>query len=293
MSEADQPAPPRWSLAEPPPDRNMVRSDGLAGKVAVVTGGASGIGAGVARRLAAGGARVVVADIDEPGARRVAEEIGGVATACDVREPADSAAAVALAEATWGGLDLVHLNAGTVSGTSLDDLDVERYRRTVAVNLDGAVFGIAAALPALRRRGGGTIIVTASVAGLMPMPYEPFYTATKHAVIGLCRSAGLALHGEGIAVRALCPGFTDTPLIAGARERLVDAGLAVLSVADVVDGFLAALDEESPGACLYVVADQPPAPFRFRRWEDEPAGPPDAGEPGDAAEPDERERPAS
>jgi NAD(P)-dependent dehydrogenase (short-subunit alcohol dehydrogenase family) len=267
----------RWLLAEPPEDRNIVRSDDLEGKVAVVTGAANGIGAGVARRLAAGGARVVVADVDDDGGRALAKEIDGLFVHCDVRRPEDTEAAIALAERTWGGLDLIHLNAGVTSGTSVDGFDIERYRRITGINLDGVVYGAMAAVPALRRRGGGTIIATASIAGLMPIPGEPFYAATKHAIIGFCRSLGLQLHGEGIVVRAICPSFTDTAIIAFGRDRLIEFGVPLLSVDDVVEGFVAALDDDRPGTCFYIVDGRPPGPFPFRRSLDDD-GPPSPGD---------------
>jgi NAD(P)-dependent dehydrogenase (short-subunit alcohol dehydrogenase family) len=250
-----------------------VRSDDLDGRVVVVTGAANGIGAGVARRLAAGGAHVVVADVDDDAGQAVAKEIDGLFVHCDVRRPEDTEAAIALAERTWGGLDLIHLNAGVTSGTTVDEFDIERYRRITGINLDGVVYGAMAAVPALRRRGGGTIIATASIAGLMPIPGEPFYAATKHAVIGFCRSLGLQLHGEGIAVRAICPGFTDTALIDFGRDRLIEFGVPILAVDDVVEGFVAALDSALPGACYYIVEDRPPGPFPFRRSLDDDEAP--------------------
>jgi NAD(P)-dependent dehydrogenase (short-subunit alcohol dehydrogenase family) len=248
----------------PPADRNVVRSDNLAGKVAIVTGGGNGIGAGVARRLAAGGAHVVVADVDETGGETVAKDIDGVFIRCDVRRSEDSVAAVALAEETWGGLDLIHLNAGVTTGTSLDAFDEAAYRRAMAVNLDGVVFGTTAAVPALRRRGGGTIIATASMAGIVPIGGEPFYSANKHAVVGFCRSLGLQLYPDGIWVQALCPSFADTAILGGGRDLLNEAGFPVLSVDEVVDGFIAALDAERSGECVYVVPGRPPEAFRFR-----------------------------
>jgi NAD(P)-dependent dehydrogenase (short-subunit alcohol dehydrogenase family) len=251
------------SPAAPPDDRNVVRSDGLSGRVAVVTGGGNGIGAGVARRLAAGGAHVVVADVDEAAGEAVASEIGGVFVRCDVGRPEDSEAAVALAEHRWGGLDLIHLNAGVLTGTTMDDFDVDRYRRAMAVNLDGVVFGAVAAVPALRRRGGGTIVATASMAGIAPIPFEPFYSANKHAVIGFCRSLGQQLWPQGIMVQALCPSFADTAILGPAREHLVAAGVPLLTVDEVVEAFVRALDGEQPGECISVVAGRAPEPFEF------------------------------
>src|SRR5687767_3552522 len=149
----------------------------LTGKVALITGGSNGIGAASARRLASLGVRVVVADIDADQGKVVADEVGGVFVRCDVTVPEDSAAAVDVAVREFGGLDIAFLNAGIGTGCSLgDDFDLERYRRAMAINLDGVVYGVHAALPELQKRGG-QIIATASMAGLMPMPGDPVYGA--------------------------------------------------------------------------------------------------------------------
>ena len=133
----------------------------LDGKVALVTGGSNGIGEGVARHLAAQGARVVIADIDDANGGRVADEIAGRFIHADVSDPAASAAAVAHAVAEFGGLHLAHLNAGATSWCGMgDDFDPEPYRRSMALNLDGVVYGIAAARSAIVTSGGGTIVAT-------------------------------------------------------------------------------------------------------------------------------------
>ena len=121
---------------------------------------------------------------------------------------------MAAATDRFGGLDLVHLNAGVTSGCGVgDDFDPALYRRAIAVNLDGVVYGIHAALPALTGRSGAQIIVTASLAGLTGLPGEPIYSANKHGVVGLVRSLGPRLLAEhGVRINALCPGFADTAL---------------------------------------------------------------------------------
>ena len=104
----------------------------------------------------------------------------------------------------------MHLNAGVATGCGVgDDFDLARYRRAMGANLDGVVFGVHAALPALRRRGGGAIVATASLAGLTGVPYDPLYAANKHAVVGLVRSLA-PLAEEGIRVNAVCPGFAES-----------------------------------------------------------------------------------
>jgi NAD(P)-dependent dehydrogenase (short-subunit alcohol dehydrogenase family) len=233
--------------------------------VALITGGASGIGAGVARRLSERGADVMIADLDE-GGREVADDIDGAFVRCDVRDLGSNREAVAACVERFGGLDVAVLNAGVTSGMQLDDdFDVERYRHVMGVNLDGVVFGVVAALPALRARGGGQIVATASLAGLTAVPFDPLYVANKHAVVGLVRSLGLAHHGDGIRVNAVCPGFADTPLLGGMHEVLEGAGFPILEVDDVVAAFEAVIDGEGTGECWFVQAGRPSEPFGFRR----------------------------
>jgi NAD(P)-dependent dehydrogenase (short-subunit alcohol dehydrogenase family) len=233
------------------------------GKVALVTGAANGIGAGVSRRLAALGARVVVADVDEERGKAVADEVGGVFTPCDVSDPAHSAAAVALAVERFGGLDVAVLNAGIGTGFGLgDDFDPERYRRVMGINLDGVVYGVHAALPELRKRGG-RIVATASMAGLMAMPMDPLYGANKAAVVGLVRGLGPVLAADGVTVNAVCPSFADTNIITGFKSVLESAGMPILTVDDVVDAYVAVLRSGEPGECWYVQAGRSSEPFRF------------------------------
>ena len=136
----------------------------------------------------------MVADVDVPGGTEVAERIGGHFVETDVSDLEANRAAVAFATERAGGLDLAYLNAGVAGGPGLgDDFDLEAYRRAMSINLDGVVFGTNAVLPALRERGGGAIVATASLAGLMGVPMDPVYTANKHAVVGLARALGPAL----------------------------------------------------------------------------------------------------
>ncbi|MEJ2871525.1 SDR family oxidoreductase [Actinomycetospora sp. OC33-EN08] len=230
---------------------------------ALVTGGASGIGEAVSRRLAAAGAKVAVVDRDAVAATRVAEEISGLAVACDVTSESALSAAFAEVE-SWGGrLDVVHLNAGSVGGQSgITDLDVQAYRRVLGVNVDHVVFGLNAAVPALRRAGGGAIIATASLAGLVPLPGDAIYTLTKHAVVGYVRSAAATLAPEGIRAMALCPGYADTALIAHMRDQFGDFPL--LTAGDVADAVDAMLDRGEPGECWYVQPGREPGPYGFR-----------------------------
>ena len=189
----------------------------IEGKVALVTGAASGIGRASALALARHGASVVVADIDLTGAEQTASEIkalGGsaVATAADVASPAGVRAMFGAAADAYGGVDIVHNNAGLICGEPLwPDVSLEKMIAVIGVNLGGVAMGTQEGIRALRARGGGVIVNTASVAALAPMPSDPVYSATKAAVVRITEScAGFA--AEGIRVNAVLPGMVDTDM---------------------------------------------------------------------------------
>lgn len=183
-------------------------------RVAVVTGGASGIGRATVERLRRSGAAVVVVDrdagdlVDGPSLRVV---IGDV-TSAEVNQ-----SAVALAEDAFGGLDAVVLNAGVAASGDIVDLPIEVFDRTWEVNVRAVLLGIRAAVPALRRRGSGRIAVTASTSGIAADPGMWPYNSAKAAVINLVRGAALDLARDGITVNAICPGPTETAMTAGIR----------------------------------------------------------------------------
>jgi NAD(P)-dependent dehydrogenase (short-subunit alcohol dehydrogenase family) len=235
----------------------------LKGRGIIVTGGASGIGATLARRFSAAGAFVAIIDQDPNATKRVANEVAGLALPGDVSDPDIMPMFTAIAEDRFGQLDLVVLNAGMEGGQSgTHDLDVDSYRRLVGVNIDHVVFGLCAAVPALQRAGGGTILAIASLAGLFPMPGDPLYTMTKHAVVGYVRAAAVSLAEEGIRVCAVCPGFADTPLIAAQRDQFGD--FPPLSTADVANAVDAVLEHGKPGEAWFVQPGREPAPYGFR-----------------------------
>jgi NAD(P)-dependent dehydrogenase (short-subunit alcohol dehydrogenase family) len=233
--------------------------------VALVTGAASGIGAAVTRRLAAGGARCVLVDLDADGVERVAAEVGGVWLAADVSDPETARQAVELAGRSYGRLDLVHLNAGISSGVDFAAFDLARYRRAVGVNVDGVVFGVEAAVPLMAENGGGAIVVTSSLAGLVGFGGDPVYTMTKHAVVGLVRALAQPLAAVGVRIGAVCPGFTDTPLVAGTsvKETFVKAGFPLLTAEEVAAAVESAFYAEEPGTLLVVQPGIHPVPYRY------------------------------
>jgi NAD(P)-dependent dehydrogenase (short-subunit alcohol dehydrogenase family) len=233
-------------------------------RVALVTGGANGIGAAVVRRLAARGASVVVADLDLAAAETVAASVGGVAVRCDVSQPADNVAAVAVALETFGGLDVAVLNAGVSARCSLgDDFDLERYRRLMGANVDGPVLGLHAVWPVMRERGGD-VVVTASMAALAAVPVEPLYAASKAAVTALVRSVAPTWAAAGVRVNAVCPSFTDTAIIEGFRSTIDELGIPLLDVEQVADAFEQVLATGRTGESWMVVPGREVQPYRFR-----------------------------
>jgi NAD(P)-dependent dehydrogenase (short-subunit alcohol dehydrogenase family) len=184
-------------------------------RVAIVTGGGSGIGEALCRALAASGDTVVVSDIDGAAAERVAGDIGARAHAAkvDVRDFESVRALVDDTVATHGRLDLMVNNAGIGVGGDVLELTVAHWDRIIDVNLRGVVHGVHAAYPVMARQRSGHIVNIASVAGLTPPPYLAPYVATKHAVVGL----SLSLRGEAkahkVGVTVVCPGWTDTPIL--------------------------------------------------------------------------------
>ncbi|MGW6442360.1 SDR family NAD(P)-dependent oxidoreductase [Lentzea sp. NPDC055074] len=237
----------------------------LTGRVALVTGGAGGIGSAVVRRLAKLGARVAALDLDAAGAQRVASAVDGIALTGDVADPATMPAVVEQVEKELGRLDVVHLNAGIGGGQAgVDALDVARYRKLVGVNVDHVVYGLCAAVPALRRQGGGKIVITASLAGIAAMPSDPLYTLTKHAVVGYARAAGKALAGEDITVSALCPGFVDTLLLGAAKEEFAAASFPLLTPSDVAEAVQSVLSDGGPGEAWIIQPGGKATAYDFR-----------------------------
>jgi NAD(P)-dependent dehydrogenase (short-subunit alcohol dehydrogenase family) len=244
----------------------------LEGTTAIVTGAASGIGRATSRLLAEEGCRVIVADIDADGGAAVADEIGGEFRALDTSDPA---AWDEVMEAV-GGVDIAYLNAGVTTlppGTGLSDpegnhitqLLEQHYRRAVGVNIDGVVFGARAVVPGMIARGGGVIVATSSLAGLIGFPPDPIYAATKHAVIGLVRSLGPQLAPAGVSVHAVCPGITDTNIVAdSAKDQLRAAGFPLIPPEQIAAAVLQAIRSDETGAAWVCQAGREPVRFEFR-----------------------------
>lgn len=187
----------------------------LAGKKALVTGGAQGLGAAIAQALAANGAQVVVTDINEAGAAKTAAAINATSIRHDVTSEDDWGAAIAHARAAMGGLSVLVNNAGIVTMGSVEDLDLDSWRRTMAVNADGAFLGCKYALPLLRETQPGSIINISSISALVASHNMAAYNASKAAVWMLSKSVALhcARQGWDIRCNSVHPTFVRTPLL--------------------------------------------------------------------------------
>jgi NAD(P)-dependent dehydrogenase (short-subunit alcohol dehydrogenase family) len=242
----------------------------LAGKVAVVTGGGSGIGLATCVRLAEAGTQLAVVDVDRAAAEQVAAELGALALQADVGNPAQWPRVVDSVIDRFGGIDLVHLNAGVMTGEAdITKLTDEGYLRVMKVNVDGVVYGLRSLVPALVQRGGGSIVATASLAGLIGFSPDPIYCLTKHAVVGLVRSLVPQLSASGITINAVCPSIVDTPLIGESRGLLEESGFPLIDADVVARAVIERFVGDETGEAMVIQAGRDPLAFRFAR----PPGP--------------------
>jgi len=246
----------------------------LGGKVALITGGASGIGLATSRRLRAEGATVVIGDIDEIGGRAAAEKLGADYMPLDVSDAAAWAEVVDGITARHGGLDLAYLNAGVLTypatGEALaQSFDIaalpdDNYRRIMGANLDGVIFGTRAVVPAIAARGGGAVVATASAAGAVPFSFDPIYTATKHAVVGFVRSLFPSLVEQGITLNAILPDVADTIILGdGFSDMAREHGIPLIPPDQIADAVVKAVTGGDTGKLWLCLAGKEPFPYEF------------------------------
>lgn len=201
----------------------------FSGKVAIVTGAASGIGEAVAKVIAARGGQVVVADINQDAAKRVASAIndaGGSAkpTTVDVADPAAVESMVQFAVDTYGGLDVAVNNAGIGGPLSpTGEYPVDGWQRVININLSGVFYGMRYQIPAMLARGGGAIVNVASILGMVGTANSPAYVAAKHGMLGLTKAAAIEYATRNIRINSVGPGYIETPLLSILDEATMKA----------------------------------------------------------------------
>ena len=241
----------------------MERSTPRSGSVVLITGGTGGFGRALTARLRQHDVTVVLADLDSERARQIATDLDASFHPLDVTDRAANRAVVERVEAEHGQLDAVFLNAG-IAGRPRDVLDVDDFLRVLDVNLLGVVYGTEAALPPLRRAGGGALVVTASLAGLSPMATDPGYSVAKGGAVAFVRSMAPRLAGEGVAITAVCPGFADTPIIDPIRAEFEAASFPVLAADEVADALLVAWTSGESGTAYVVQPGLGAVPYAFK-----------------------------
>jgi NAD(P)-dependent dehydrogenase (short-subunit alcohol dehydrogenase family) len=223
----------------------------FSGKVAFVTGGASGIGFAMARRFAQEGMKVVLADIEIDALEKAEQELRSagceaLGTACDVADRASFETAAGRALETFGKVHVLCNNAGVSPLGPIESSTEQDWRWTIGVNLMGVVHGIQVLVPKIREHGeGGHVVNTSSIAGLMALPSLGIYTATKYAVVGISETLRAELAEHGIGVSVICPSFVKTQLYSSARNRPVEFGGADATPIEFMLGALSDATEPS------------------------------------------------
>ncbi|MEY2525018.1 MAG: hypothetical protein QOJ66_3583, partial [Ilumatobacteraceae bacterium] len=212
-------------------------------RVAIVTGGASGMGAATVRRLAAGGARVIVVDRNGDLAQTVATEVGGTAVVGDVADSSFCDGAIAAAVERHGGLDVLVNAAGVIVRASGEDTTDEQWARIMGVNVSGTFFMCRAAVRVMKTSGGGAIVNFGSIWGDLGSAGVAAYCASKGAVHNLTRALAMDHAADGIRVNAVCPGEVNTPMLQSERAEAVTDQLLTAIAATVPMGRLADPDE--------------------------------------------------
>jgi len=230
----------------------------VSGKVALVSGGARGMGAAHAKRLVDEGARVVIGDILDDEGQKTAELLGENVryVHLDVTKPEDWEAAVQTAVTEFGGLDVLVNNAGIANFGHIEDFTLDQWNAIININLTGVFLGIKAAIPALKESKGGSIINISSTAGLQGFVELPGYTATKYAVRGLTKSVALDLGKYGIRVNSVHPGVIKTPMTEGMDNPMNHVALHRMGEAEEVSNmilFLASDDSSFSTGAEFVV----------------------------------------
>ena len=242
----------------------MTTTTPAPGSVALITGGTGGFGRALARKLTAQEVTVVLTDLDSERNREIAADLGCPFLPLDVTDLAANEAVVAQIEAEHGRLDAAYLNAGISAAKSDDALDLDEFMKVVTIDLFGVVYGVQAARPALKRAGGGAMVVTASLAGLSPMVGDPGYSVAKGGAIAFVRSMAPRLHRDGITISAICPGFADTAIIDRIRDEFTAANFPVLTAEEVADAMVMAWTSAEPGAAYVIQPGVGVVPYKFK-----------------------------
>ncbi|MDG2300814.1 MAG: SDR family NAD(P)-dependent oxidoreductase [Acidimicrobiales bacterium] len=233
-------------------------------KVAIVTGAASGIGSALVKKLHFEGIEVLGVDLDSDGLDKVRSETDCATFVTDISTSGNNIEAAQEALNKFGRLDYAFLNAG-ILGRKIEtqinpytstDLDPEFFTTVRAVNFDSVVFGTLAVAPLMEETGGGSIVATASIAGLVAWNRDPFYTATKHAVVGWVRGVASGLQNQGISINAICPGGVATPLVG--IERLTSSNPNLLAPEKVGEAMCEIAMGDTTGQAFTVKADHSP-----------------------------------